>query len=118
MFCAVAKCGSVAGAATQLHLTASAISHGLKALETDLGCRLFDRTGKKLLLNHAGEQLLARVQRPLAELDAAADSVKSLRTWGNIRLRIGAAASACQYILPGVLRELKKSFSTATFHIE
>ena len=101
-----------------MHLTASAISHGLKALETDLGCRLFDRTGKKLILNHAGEQLLARVQEPLAELDAAADSVKALRTWGNVRLRIGAAASACQHILPAVLRELKKSFPTATFQIE
>jgi DNA-binding transcriptional LysR family regulator len=118
MFCAVAKCGSVAGAAAQLHLTASAISHALKALETDLGCRLFDRAGKKLLLNHAGEQLLARVQRPLAELDAAADSIRSLRSWGNVRLRIGAAASACQYVLPGVLRELKKSFGSATFQIE
>jgi DNA-binding transcriptional LysR family regulator len=118
MFCAVAKCGSVAAAAGQLHLTASAISHGLKALETELGCRLFDRAGKRILLNHAGELLLARVQRPLAELDAAADTVKNLRTWGNVRLRIGAAASACQYILPGVLRELKKSFSNATFLIE
>lgn len=118
MFCAVARSGSVVAAAAQLHLTASAISHGLKSLETELGCRLFDRAGKKLLLNHAGEQLLARVQRPLAELDTAANSVKGLQKWGESRLRIGAAASACQYILPPVLRELKRSFPKATFQLE
>jgi DNA-binding transcriptional LysR family regulator len=37
------------------------LSHSIKALETEVGCRLFERTGGKLILNHAGEQLLAAV---------------------------------------------------------
>src|SRR3989442_10527945 len=118
MFCAVARSGSLASAAGQLHLTPSAISHGLKGLETDLGCRLFDRVGKRLVLNQAGEQLLAQVAAPLAALDTAQESLKHLGKWGQTRLRIGAAASTCQYLVPAVIRELKKSFPRVTLQLE
>src|SRR5438046_4207226 len=112
MFCVVARMGSLVAASRIMHLTPSAMSHGLKALEAQLGCRLFDRTGKKLLLNQAGEQLFAQVQAPLTALDAAAESLKRLGKWGQTRLRIGASASACQHIVPGIIRELKKTCPT------
>src|SRR5262245_12245349 len=118
MFCAVAKDGSVVGASRALHLTPSAVSHGLKTLESQLGCRLFDRAGKRILLNQAGEQLLAKIEQPLAALGAAEESLKQLAKWGQTRLRIGAAASACEYILPGVIRELKKSSPKVTLQVE
>ncbi len=118
MFCAVARRGSLAAAAREIHLTPSAISHGLKALETELGCRLLDRVGKKVHLNQAGEQLFSQIQKPLAALDAAAEGLKRLGKWGQTRLRIGASASVCQYILPTVLSKLKKSFATAIIQIE
>lgn len=108
IFCTVAHSGGLAAAATKVHLTSSAISHSLKALETELGCRLFERAGKRMLLNQAGEQLLAQVEGPLAALDAAAASLKRLGKWGQTRLRLGTAASACQHFLPTVIRELKK----------
>ena len=118
MFCAVAERGSLVEAARQLHLTPSAISHGLKALETQVGCRLFDRAGKRVILNQAGEHLLAQVKQPLAALDAAAVSLKRLGQWGQTRLRIGAAASTCQHIVPAVVRELKKNFPNLTLQVE
>jgi DNA-binding transcriptional LysR family regulator len=118
MFCAVAQSGGLVGAAGTLHLTPSAISHGLKSLETQLGCRLFHRTGKKLLLNQAGEQLLAQIAGPLAALDAAQESLKRLSQWGHSRLRLGVTASVCQYLLPAVIRELRKSFAHLTLQIE
>jgi LysR family transcriptional regulator, low CO2-responsive transcriptional regulator len=111
MFCAVADTGSLVTAGRKLHLTASALSHSLKALETDLGCRLFERVGKRMVLNQAGEQLLAQVRGPLLALESAADGIKRLAKWGQTRLRIGASASACQHILPRVIRELKKAHS-------
>ena len=118
MFCAVAKHSSVVAASRALHLTPSAVSHGLKGLESQLGCRLFDRAGKRIILNQAGEQLLAKIEQPLAALDAAEESLKQLAKWGQTRLRIGAAASACEYILPGVIRELKKSSPNVTLQVE
>jgi DNA-binding transcriptional LysR family regulator len=109
MFCAVAEYEGLVNAAARLHLTPSALSHGIKALETQLGCRLFDRAGKRMLLNQAGEQFLKSIRPALASLDAAAASLRQLGKWGQSRLRIAAAASICQHILPGVIRELKKS---------
>src|ERR1051326_920933 len=118
MFCVVARLGSLVGASRVLHLTPSAMSHGLKSLEAQLGCRLFERAGKKLLLNQAGEQLLAQIQAPLAALDAAEESLKRLAKWGKTRLRIGAAASACQYIIPGIIRDLRKASPNVQLQIE
>lgn len=110
IFRAIAQHGGMTEASRQLHLTASALSHGLKALETELGARLFDRVGRRLLLNQAGEQLLAQIEEPLASLEAAAASIRALGRWGQGRLRIGSVISACQHILPRVLRELRREF--------
>jgi DNA-binding transcriptional LysR family regulator len=118
MFCAVAESAGLVAAAGKLHLTPSAISHGLKALETQLGCRLFERAGKRMLLNQAGEQLLAQIKQPLAALDAAGESLKRLGKWGQTRLRVGAAASLCQHLLPRVIRELKKSHAQLELLVE
>jgi DNA-binding transcriptional LysR family regulator len=118
MFCVVAETGSLVAAAAKLHLTPSAISHGLKSLETQLGCRLFERAGRKMLLNQAGEQLLVQTQPALAALDAAAESLKRLGKWGQTRLRVGAAASICHLLLPPVIRELKKSHPQLELQIE
>ena len=117
-FCALANHGSVVAAARELHLTASAVSHSLKQLEAHLGCRLFERAGKRIYLNHAGEQLLAQVAQPLAALTAAEDSIRQLARWGESRLRVGASASACEYILPGVIGELKKTHPRLSLQLE
>jgi DNA-binding transcriptional LysR family regulator len=118
MFCAVAENGGLGAASNQLHLTPSAISHGLKSLERQLGCRVFERAGKRLVLNQAGEHLLAKIKPALAELDAAAESLKRLGKWGQTRLRLGAAASLCQHLLPRVIRELKKSYPKLELQVE
>src|SRR4051812_2408343 len=118
MFCVVAEHGSLAAAAGKLHLTPSAISHGLKSLETQLNCRLFERAGRRMMLNQAGEQLLAQVRPPLAALEEAGEALKRLGKWGRSRLRIGASASICSHVLPGVLRELKKSMPEMELRVE
>src|SRR5213594_3055680 len=118
LFSEVARLGSLVAASRVLHLTPSALSHGLKTLEAQLGCRLFERAGKKLLLNQAGEQLLAQIHAPLAALDAAEESLKRLGKWGQTRLRIGAAASACQHIVPAIIRDLKKSCPRVQLQVE
>jgi len=118
VFCSVAECGSLVAAAGKLHLTPSAISHGLKALETELGCRLFERVGKRMVLNQAGDQLLAGIRAPISALDSAAEGIKRLGHWGQSRLRLGASAAACQHILPGVIRELKKTHPALELQVE
>ncbi len=109
MFWAVARCGSLAQASKELHITPSAVSHGLKSLETHLGCLLLDRVGKRVYLNQAGEQLLAQIRKPLNALSAAEEEIKRLGQWGQSRLRIGAPAAFCHYLIPDVIRDIRKS---------
>ena len=59
-FVTLARHGSFTLAAKALCLSQSAVSHSMRALENEIGCRLFDRMSKKVVLTQAGEQLLAR----------------------------------------------------------
>lgn len=117
-FAALARTGSFTLAAKELFLSQSAVSHSMKALETDVGCRLFDRVGKKVLLTQAGEALLHHTEKILQEMAAARAGLEQLGKWGVGRLRIGASPTACQYILPSVLREFKESFPKCRISIE
>ena len=107
----MARHGGLIGAARELHLTASALSHRLKILETELGCRLFERSGRRMLLNQAGEQLLAGIEGPLESLAAAAAGLRELGRWGQGRLRLGVAAALSEQVLPQVLSELRREFA-------
>ena len=117
-FTVLARTGSFTRTAQELHLTQSAISYAMKALEEEIGCRLLDRVGKSVVLTQAGEQLLARAEKILDEMNAARLELSHLGKWGSSRLRIGASTTACQYVLPAVLREFKESFPRCAISIE
>lgn len=117
-FVTLVRLGSFTLAAKELNLTQSAISHAMKALEQDVGCRLLDRMGKKILPTQAGEQLLHHAEKILKEMFATRESLQQLGKWGKGRLRIGTSDAACQYILPGVLREFKECFPQYGITIE
>jgi DNA-binding transcriptional LysR family regulator len=117
-FATLARTGSFTLAAKELYLSQSAVSHSMKALEQDVGCRLLDRLGKKVSLTQAGEQLLHHAEKILSEMSEARASLEQLGKWGRARLRIGASPTACQYILPSVLREFKESFPRCLISVE
>jgi DNA-binding transcriptional LysR family regulator len=117
-FSTVARRGSFTLAAKDLFLTQSAISDAMKALEGEVGCRLLDRVGKRVLLTQAGEQFLLHAERILREMELARSGLDTLTNWGHGRLRVGASTTACQYILPTVLREFKQSFPKCVIKIE
>lgn len=117
-FATLARTGSFTLAAKELFLSQSAVSHSMKALEQDIGCRLFDRVGKKVLLTQAGEQLLHHVDKILGEMGEARESIRALGKWGRTRIRLGASTTACTYILPSVLREFRESFPQCSITVE
>src|SRR3954469_8008259 len=82
-FSVLARTGSFTQTARELHLTQSGISHSMKALERDTGCRLLDRMGKRAIPTQAGEQLLQHAEKILGEVDRARDSLTSLTKWGR-----------------------------------
>jgi DNA-binding transcriptional LysR family regulator len=116
-FTTVARRGSFTLAAKELFLTQSAVSHAMKALEEEVGCRLLDRVGKRVLLTQAGEQFLHHTEKILREMEVARTGLDTLNNWGHGRLRVGASTTACQYILPTVLGEFKQSFPKCVIKI-
>jgi DNA-binding transcriptional LysR family regulator len=117
-FSTLARTGSFTRAAQELYLTQSAISHAIKALEEQAGCRLVERAGRRVALTQSGEQFLRHVDKILGEMKAARRGLDELTRWGHGRLRIGASTTACQYILPTVLREFKQSFPKCVITID
>ena len=109
-FAALARCGSFTEAAGELNLTQSAVSHSMKALEEDLGTRLFLRSGKRVLLTQAGKELLSHAESILRRMGMARDAISSLEKSPRGRLRIGCSTAASQFILLAVLREFRDSF--------
>jgi DNA-binding transcriptional LysR family regulator len=75
-FEAVARRRSFALAATELHLTASAISHQVARLESQLGVRLFERSAHGVRLSTAGDLYLSRVSGALSAIAAATDDLR------------------------------------------
>jgi len=98
-FEAAARLGSFAGAAEELHLTHSAISHQIRALERELGQPLFRRVARSVVLTDAGEDFARTVIRVLRTLD---DGVGRLSPYRNPRSVIlyTSAAFARGYLLP------------------
>jgi LysR family transcriptional regulator, low CO2-responsive transcriptional regulator len=117
-FTALARRGSFTLAAKDLFITQSAVSHAIKALEGDVCCRLVDRVGKRAILTQAGEQFLRHAESILREMESARSGIETLSKWGHGRLRVGASTTACQYLLPTVLREFRQSFPKCVIRIE
>ncbi|WP_425092197.1 LysR family transcriptional regulator [Tropicimonas sp. S265A] len=92
LFRAVARDGTLTGAARALHISQSAVSTQIKALETSLGHDLFERRGRNLVLTEAGRIALDHADEIFR---AAEDLTATLKTSGGKRnvLRIGALAT-------------------------
>jgi len=97
-------------AAEELKLTTSAVSHCVKALETDLGCRLFERSSRRMVLSEAGAKLAGEAEAILKRMAAVRAKLAGGAGRRSTRLRLGASAAVCQHLLPPVLREFRESF--------
>ncbi len=117
-YLSLARSGSFTGAARELGLSQSAISHAMKALELDIGCRLVDRVGKKVFLTQAGEQLLFHAEKIQRETASAREGLARLGKWGQLKLRVAAPDILCQHVLPAVVREFKESFPLCALTVE
>ncbi|MGH8046864.1 MAG: LysR family transcriptional regulator [Chthoniobacterales bacterium] len=109
MFATLARVGSYTRTAAILHLTQSAISHGIRRLESQLDCKLIYRKGKTTHLTPDGRHFLGQILRVLDALDRAAESMSG-RAESRGKLSIVLSASMAHAILASVLREYRESF--------
>ena len=97
MFRAVARLSNLRAAAEQLHLTHSAISQQMRVLEEQLGFALFDRRGRRVVLNAAGAALLSAVEPALAQIDEGVRAAALAASGTEQSLRLTALPSFAQH---------------------
>jgi len=109
MFATLARVGSHTRTGEILNLTQSAISHGMKRLESQLGCALLYKKGKTAHLTPEGRHFLGQVLRVLDGLDRATESISG-RGESRAKLTVVLSAAMAQEILAPVLREFRESY--------
>jgi DNA-binding transcriptional LysR family regulator len=100
----VAETRSISRAAEELLITQPAVSKQIKSLEEELGTRLFDRIGRKVLLTRAGENLLEHAGRILRSVQEAKTAVHDMSQDCTGELVIGASDHISLHRLPDVLK--------------
>ena len=104
----VVQLGSFSAAARNLNLTQPAVSLQVRELEQRLGVQLVERLGKRAFATAAGAELIERAHRIEREVDDALDAMRRRRDGGLARIRIGTGGSILAYLLPPVLRTLRR----------
>jgi DNA-binding transcriptional LysR family regulator len=111
IFLAVAHSGSTTAAAEQVALSQSATSAALNELENLLDCRLFDRVGKRLILNDNGRLLLPQAGQVV---DAAKTIEQQFLSPGMAQgggLQIGSSTTIGSYLLPSMIAAYRQQHS-------
>jgi len=114
---AIAREGTLAGAARRLRVNHSTVFRRLAAIEARLGTRLFERQGGSYATTAAGEDLLRTAERVEAEVEALERrlSGQDLRLTGNLRLT--APDDIAEALLMPLLAEFRQAYPDITVEL-
>ncbi|MER5599675.1 LysR family transcriptional regulator [Streptomyces sp. NPDC002265] len=104
---ALARHGSVSGAAEGLHITTSAVSQQLAKLEREVGQRLLARHGRGVRLTDAGRLLADHAARILSQVQLAQSDLEAQRGQAVGELRLSAFPTAARGLFPTALAALR-----------
>jgi DNA-binding transcriptional LysR family regulator len=109
-FLAIARHRSFRAAATELGVSASALSHALRNIEERLDVRLINRTTRSVALTEAGARLFARISPAFRDIDDALEDLNSFRGKPAGTLRFNAARQSAQLVLLPIVTKFLKAF--------
>jgi DNA-binding transcriptional LysR family regulator len=116
VFVATAQRGNVTQAGGALGMTQSAASMALADFENQLGVRLFDRVGKRLVLNGDGRMLYPRA---VEMVERARDLEQLFGEAGRaVDLRLGASSTVGNYLLPQLIAQFREQRAGSRFALE
>lgn len=105
---AIADARRIGAAAERVHLTQSALSHQVRALETHYGVRLFERTRDGMRMTQAGERLLRLAREVLASIGEAEREIVRMKHDARGELRIALECHTCFDWLMPVMDEFRR----------
>jgi DNA-binding transcriptional LysR family regulator len=104
-------------AAEALHLTQPTLTRQIRQLEAQLGVPLFDRIGKRLVLNRAGELVYRYAKRSLREDRRMREELRTLADPEAGTVSIGAGLTPSIYLLPPVLAAYRARHPRVRFEV-
>ncbi|MGW2344605.1 LysR family transcriptional regulator [Streptomyces sp. NPDC001661] len=104
---ALARHGSVSGAAEGLHVTTSAVSQQMAKLEREAGQQLLAKRGRGVRLTDAGRLLAEHAARILSQVELAQSDLEAQRGQVVGELRLSAFPTAARGLFPGALAALR-----------
>jgi DNA-binding transcriptional LysR family regulator len=107
-FVLVAELGGFSKAASQLHLTQTALTRRIQKLESYLAVRLLDRTTRSVHLTAVGRDFLPQARRLVSETTSAVGRLKDMSRLGKGNITIASVPTMAHHTLPGVIREYTK----------
>ncbi|RAU17570.1 LysR family transcriptional regulator [Nitrincola tibetensis] len=116
IFVETARHANISKAAEHLHLSQSAASSALKELESQYSIQLFDRVGKRLLLNDLGRALRPKAQALLDQAEALEHDL--LRQSLAARLTLGATLTIGNYLAVKLLLAYRSRYPNSDIHLE
>ncbi|MBN9797747.1 MULTISPECIES: LysR substrate-binding domain-containing protein [Pseudonocardia] len=108
-FVTIAHEGSFTSAAARLYLSQPSLSVQIRKLEQDVGARLFERTGRHIVLTAAGSALLEHTEIALAELERGRERVAEVSGLREGEVRVGVLPSIGARMLPEVLARFRRA---------
>ena len=106
----VGQVGTVSKAAEHLHITQPALSRQIANLQNELGLKLFDRVGRRLLLTTEGGQLLNNCRALLNSARGIREQAEGLRRGDAGILRVSASPHLIEGLFPEFLRNYAKRY--------
>jgi DNA-binding transcriptional LysR family regulator len=109
-FVAVADQGTIVRASSQLRITQPALSRQIADFQNEVGLRLFDKVGRKLVMTTEGEQLLVECRSLLRQVDALSDRAVQIKGGDRGLLNIAAASVGIEAAFPGLLDRYQRRY--------
>lgn len=105
IFYTVAHTGNISKAAKELYISQPAISKSIQKLEENVGCRLFSRSSRGVLLTEEGKLLYEHVRSAFETLRIGEEKLKRSIELGVGHLKLGVSSTLCKYLLLPYLKE-------------
>src|SRR5437879_4890137 len=117
-FIEVAKHNSFSRAAEKCFRTQPAISSQIRALEDEVGAKLFDRSGGKVSLTAAGKAFQKYVEETLDARKSMLVALAEMERIPRGEIIVGANEGTCLHILPEVFADFKKQYPDVSVNIK
>ena len=114
---AVARTGSIRGAADVLSITSTALNRRILALEEELGVPVFERLPRGVRLSSAGEILIQHIRTQMADMDRVRSQIADLSGVRRGHISIACSQALIPYFLPEQINQYRADHPQVTFGV-